>query len=106
MTIETLDAGARAILTNNDRGGYTGYTGSFIGMAPAGDPELVVAVTVQRPTNGYYGGTVAAPVFQDVMSYALQSRRVPPTEPNPDTYPLYWGETAARKAAAPGGGGH
>jgi cell division protein FtsI (penicillin-binding protein 3) len=58
---------------------YQGYTGSFIGMAPADDPELIVAVTLQRPTNGYYGGVVAAPVFRDVMTYALQKLQIPPT---------------------------
>jgi cell division protein FtsI (penicillin-binding protein 3) len=58
---------------------YQGYTGSFIGMAPADDPQLVVAVTLQRPTNGYFGGVVAAPVFHDVMTYALQKLQIPPT---------------------------
>lgn len=70
------------------RGGYSGYTGSFIGMAPAEDPKLVVAVIVQRPQNGYYGGTVAAPVFQDVMSYALQARKIPPSGQPASLYPL------------------
>jgi cell division protein FtsI (penicillin-binding protein 3) len=60
-------------------GCYQGYTGSFIGMAPADDPQLIVAVTLQRPTNGYYGGVVAAPVFHDVMTYALQKLQIPPT---------------------------
>ena len=60
-------------------GCYRGYTGSFIGMAPADDPQLVVAVTLQRPVRGYYGGTVAAPVFKDVMTYALQKMQIPPT---------------------------
>jgi cell division protein FtsI (penicillin-binding protein 3) len=58
---------------------YRGYTGSFIGMAPADDPKLVVAVTLQRPTHGYYGGTVAAPVFKEIMTYALQKLQIPPT---------------------------
>ncbi len=49
---------------------YNGYTASFVGMAPADDPELVVAVYVQQPKNGHYGGTLAAPVFQQIMSYA------------------------------------
>jgi cell division protein FtsI (penicillin-binding protein 3) len=71
-------------------GGYSGYTASFIGMAPAEDPKIVVAVTLQRPVNGHYGGTVAAPVFSQVMSYALQERRVPPSgEPAP-RIPLTW----------------
>ncbi len=60
-------------------GCYRGYTGSFIGMAPADDPQLVVAVALQRPLRGYYGGTVAAPVFKDVMTYALQKLQIPPT---------------------------
>jgi cell division protein FtsI (penicillin-binding protein 3) len=60
-------------------GCYKGYTGSFIGMAPADDPKLIVAVTLQRPVRGYYGGTVAAPVFKDVMTYALQKMQIPPT---------------------------
>ena len=45
----------------------------------ADDPELVVAVTLQRPIKGYYGGTVAGPVFKDVMSYALREQGIPPT---------------------------
>lgn len=67
------------------KGGYSGYTGSFIGMAPADDPELVVGVILQRPKNGYYGGTVAGPVFKDVMQYALKKYKIPPSA-NP--YPL------------------
>lgn len=60
-------------------GGYSGYTASFIGYAPAADPQLVVSVVVQKPRTTYYGGTVAAPVFHDVMTYALQSLDIPPT---------------------------
>ena len=60
-------------------GGYSGKTASFIGFAPADDPQLVVSVILQRPIKGYYGGTVAAPVFKDVMTYALQHEKVPPT---------------------------
>ena len=60
-------------------GCYRGYTGSFIGLAPADAPQLVVAVTLQRPVNGYYGGVVAAPVFREIMTYALQSLQIPPT---------------------------
>ena len=62
-------------------GCYTGggYTSTFVGFAPADSPQLVVEVVLQKPQRGYYGGEVAAPVFKDVMSFALQSRRVPPT---------------------------
>ncbi|MGI5227362.1 peptidoglycan D,D-transpeptidase FtsI family protein [Actinoallomurus sp. CA-142502] len=66
---------------NPNCGCYTGggYTSTFVGFAPADDPQLVVEVVLQKPQKGYYGGEVAAPVFKDVMSFALQSRRVPPT---------------------------
>lgn len=71
-------------------GGYSGYTSSFIGYAPAGDPEVVVAVTVQRPEVGRYGGEVAAPVFKDVMSFALGEREAPPSGEAADLYPQTW----------------
>ncbi|MCW2937289.1 MAG: Peptidoglycan glycosyltransferase [Actinomycetia bacterium] len=60
---------------------YTGndYTASFAGFAPADDPQLVVLVVLQNPVNGHYGGVVAAPVFRDVMSFALAARKIPPT---------------------------
>lgn len=65
-------------------GRYTGgVTASFIGFAPADDPQYLVAVTVQRPTRiSEYGGIIAAPVFADIMRYTLQRNAVPPaTEP-------------------------
>lgn len=76
-------------------GGYSGKTASFIGFAPADDPEIVVAVTLQRPIKGYFGGAVAGPVFRDVMTYALQELEIPPTgtrspvaKIKPDTKPF------------------
>ena len=52
---------------------------SFNGMAPADNPQLVVAVSLVAPQRGRYGGEVAAPVFREVMSYALQARHIPPS---------------------------
>ena len=60
-------------------GGYSGYTASFVGFAPADDPQIVVSVSVQGPKNGYYAGVVAAPAFRDIMAYALSNQQVPPT---------------------------
>jgi cell division protein FtsI (penicillin-binding protein 3) len=60
-------------------GKYSGVTASFIGYAPADDPRIVVAVVVQKPTNPFYGGPVAGPVFKDVTTYALQELKIPPT---------------------------
>jgi cell division protein FtsI (penicillin-binding protein 3) len=50
----------------------TAYVASFIGFAPANDPKLLCAVVVDEPSAGsIYGGTVAAPAFGQIMSFAL-----------------------------------
>ncbi|WP_163551752.1 peptidoglycan D,D-transpeptidase FtsI family protein [Candidatus Frankia alpina] len=66
-------------------GGYQGYVSSFIGFAPADDPKVVVEVVLDDPKKGYFGGQVAAPVFQGVMSFALTTLGVPQptTKPSP-----------------------
>jgi cell division protein FtsI (penicillin-binding protein 3) len=56
------------------------YGSSYIGIAPAQAPKLVVAVNIQDPTaNGYYGDEIAGPVFYHVMKFALQTLKIPPT---------------------------
>jgi cell division protein FtsI (penicillin-binding protein 3) len=69
-------------------GCYRGYTASFIGFAPADNPSLVVAVTLQNPKNGHYGGMLAGPVFKKIMSFGLASLQVPPTGTRLRPYPL------------------
>jgi cell division protein FtsI (penicillin-binding protein 3) len=54
------------------------YVASFIGFAPALRPRFVVAVVISEPKPDYYGGTVAAPVFKQVMSSALREFNVAP----------------------------
>jgi len=54
------------------------YISSFVGLAPASNPRLIVAVMINEPNNGqYYGGLVAAPVFSNVMGAALRLLNVP-----------------------------
>ena len=54
------------------------YISSFVGLAPASNPRLIVAVMINEPNNGqYYGGIVAAPVFSNVMGAALRLLNVP-----------------------------
>lgn len=69
-------------------GAYSGYTASFIGYAPADDPQYVVAVTLQRPVEGHFGGQLGAPVFKDVMTYALQKAQIAPTNTTAPVIPL------------------
>ncbi len=74
-------AGKTGTAKKSIAGGYRedDYVSVFAGIAPAGNPRLVMAVMVDEPTqNGYYGGVVAAPVFQEVMSNALRILDVPP----------------------------
>ena len=55
------------------------YGSSYIGMAPASNPQLVVAVNVQNPKRGsYFGNAAAGPVFYHVMKFALQTLKIPP----------------------------
>ena len=66
------------------------YTASFVGYAPADDPKLLVSVVLQNPRLGHFGGLVAAPVFRNVMSFALQTLKIPPTGTKPPHAKLTW----------------
>jgi cell division protein FtsI/penicillin-binding protein 2 len=55
------------------------YNASFVGFAPANNPVLSMIVVIQRPQTTIFGGLVAAPVFQRVMTYALHHYGVPST---------------------------
>ncbi|GLX06932.1 penicillin-binding protein 2 [Microbispora sp. NBRC 16548] len=59
--------------------GYCGYTATFVGFTPADQPRLMALAVIQDPKKDHYGGSVAAPVFKDVMTFALKSRKIPPT---------------------------
>ncbi len=54
------------------------YVTSFIGFAPAGDPEYVALILVDEPQKDLFGEVVAAPAFQDVMGFTLSHFNVPP----------------------------
>lgn len=83
-----------------DSRGYSGeYIATFVGFAPAEDPQLVVAVMVDDPGPVYYGGLVAAPVFSEVMGTALASRRVLPDSAGTSLEEAMAAARAARQAA-------
>jgi cell division protein FtsI (penicillin-binding protein 3) len=54
------------------------YIASFVGFAPAVNPTFSMIVVLNRPTP-IFGGTVAAPVFSQIMSYALHRYDIPTT---------------------------
>ena len=76
-------------------GGYSNsYRASFVGMFPVEAPEVVLAIVVENPPNGYSGGTVAAPVFGAVArrwvgTFPTVAERVAPSGTIPE-------QTAAR----------
>jgi cell division protein FtsI/penicillin-binding protein 2 len=89
--IET-GTGTKAQLAFHDAGGKTGtaqmvengryngkYMASFVGLAPIQSPKFIVAVTVAAPKGDHYGGTVAGPVFKDVMERAMVRYDIQPT---------------------------
>jgi len=54
------------------------YIASFIGLAPLGDPEVIVLVTVDDPKGSIWGESVCGPVFKNVMEYTLRYLNIKP----------------------------
>ncbi|MEN6413703.1 MAG: stage V sporulation protein D [Veillonellales bacterium] len=61
-------------------GGYEPgkYVASFVGFAPADNPQIVMLVMIDEPVGLYYGGQIAAPVFGAIMKDVLQYLKVAP----------------------------
>ncbi|MDH5181350.1 MAG: penicillin-binding transpeptidase domain-containing protein [Gammaproteobacteria bacterium] len=79
-------AGKTGTIKKAAAGGYQDdkYLSVFAGLAPAGNPRLVMVVVVNEPRQGdYYGGDVAAPVFRKVIAGALHLLGIPPDETGP-----------------------
>jgi len=84
--VTTNGTGKKAMLEHYTVAGKTGtaqklvdhqyrhdkHFSSFIGFFPADNPELCVAVYLDEPKNGYYGGEAAAPVFHDIAERTAQ----------------------------------
>ncbi len=66
-----------ANIARSDRKGYdqTNYVASFAGGAPVDRPQVVILVSIRKPdttlAKGYSGGTVAAPVFKEILEQTL-----------------------------------
>ena len=55
------------------------HIGSFVGFAPAKEPRIIVAVTIDSPKVGsYYGAQTASPVFANIVDESLKSLKVKP----------------------------
>ena len=60
------------------------YVASFIGFAPATDPEYVALIAIDEPEATYWGEVAAAPAFRKVMGFTLGYFNVPPDRESPD----------------------
>ncbi len=56
------------------------YISSFVGFAPADNPQVIALITIDEPEGIYYGGTIAAPVIADVFKNILPYLGIDPTE--------------------------
>jgi cell division protein FtsI (penicillin-binding protein 3) len=59
------------------------YVASFAGFAPADSPRLAAIVVLDEPSGGgsYFASDVAAPMFREVMQFALANERIAPSQP-------------------------
>lgn len=74
-------AGKTGTANKVKNGQYTrDVVASFVGIVPATQPRFIVAVMVDEPKKGRYGGLVAAPVFNEVAQGALRTLMVSPDE--------------------------
>jgi cell division protein FtsI (penicillin-binding protein 3) len=62
---------------------------SFVGFVPADDPKLVILVVLYDVPRGHFGGLVAAPVFSEIASEALQRMAVAPAYPHVERASLF-----------------
>ncbi|WP_151735844.1 stage V sporulation protein D [Paenibacillus tengchongensis] len=76
----------------NGRYSPTEHIVSFIGFAPADDPQIIVYTAVDNPKGIQFGGVVAAPIVQNILEDSLHVLKVPPRKDQlPKTYK--YGET-------------
>lgn len=76
-------AGKTGTSKKQERGKYVKkYVSSYVGYAPASDPRVLIAVSIDEPTGKrYYAGDVAAPVFSRIAQDSLRQLRVAPDAP-------------------------
>ena len=58
------------------------YVASFVGWAPAENPQILILVVIDEPRGVKYGGVLAAPVFKEIASQTLAYLRVSPDRLN------------------------
>lgn len=86
--IEGYQIGGKTATSQTLPRGSGKYISSFVGFAPADDPQVLVLLIINNPKGIYYGGTVAAPLvrelFENILPYLQIEKRIveqPAAEP-------------------------
>ncbi len=74
----------------------TRYIASFVGFAPASEPLVTVLVVVEQPRTSYYGGSVAAPIFKEIVQRTLLFEDVLPFPKESNADSSFHGKTVKR----------
>lgn len=69
--VEGYNIGGKTATSEKLPRGSGKYIGSYIGFAPADDPQVIAICMIDEPEGIYYGGTIAAPVVKEIFSNIL-----------------------------------
>lgn len=93
LELDGYDSGGKtgtAQLANAKCDCYRGYVTSYVGVAPIDDPQLLSYVVVSNPRRGDTGTSVASPVNQAILEFALPRYSVPPNTKKHKVKPIEW----------------
>ena len=90
-------------LNSNGQGYMAGhYIASFAGFGPIEDPQVAALIMLDDPSGDYYGGEIAAPIFNDIMTQVMRYLNVRPNDGN-SLLPVKPAAGNAPPAAVPAG---
>lgn len=79
--IEGYRIGGKTATSQTLPRGTNKYISSFVGFAPADDPQVLAMAVIHNPQGVYYGGTIAAPVIRGLFENILPYLGIEPEEP-------------------------
>lgn len=69
--VEGFEIGGKTATSQTLPRSQNKYISSFLGFAPASDPQVLVLVIIHNPQGIYYGGTIAAPIAKEIFENIL-----------------------------------
>lgn len=83
--IEGFRIGGKTATSQKLPRGSGKYIASFLGFAPANDPQVIGLILIDEPQGTYYGGTIAAPVMKEIYENVLPYLNIERTEPESES---------------------